>query len=184
MRKSLKKLIFLLILFVIIISFIYLLIKAVIFPTRYSEIIEKAAKEYNVDPYLIYSVIKKESNFNKDALSRSNAKGLMQIMDSTANEVVQNINTIPNKEYNIYDEYNNIYIGSKYLSELINIYEGNMFLAVTAYNAGMGNVNKWIKEDIKYYDNIEKILEIIKFQETKRYLIDVFRYYNIYKFIY
>ena len=184
MRKGLKKLILLLILFIILISFIYLLIKTVIFPTKYSEIVEKAAKEYNVDPYLIYSVIKKESNFKKHAISHSNAKGLMQIMDSTADDVVRNINTIPNKEYNIYDEYNNIYIGTKYLSELITIYEGNMYLAITAYNAGMGNVNKWIKEDLSYYDNMSKVLEIIKFQETKEYVIDVFRYYNIYKFIY
>lgn len=184
MRKSLKKLIFLPILFVILISCMYLLIKTFIFPTKYNEIIESAAKEYNVDPYLIYSVIKKESNFKKDAISRSNAKGLMQIMDSTADDVARNINTIPNKEYNIYDEYNNIYIGTKYIAELIRIYEGNMFLAITAYNAGMGNVNKWIKEDVSYYDNISKVVEIIKFEETKVYVIDVFRYYNIYKFIY
>lgn len=184
MRKSLKKLISLIVVITIVVPIIYLVIKLVIFPVKYENIVEDAAKQYNVDPYLIYAVIKKESNFKKDAVSHSNAKGLMQIMDSTADEVVRNINTIPNKEYNIYDEYNNIYIGTKYLSELITIYEGNMYLAITAYNAGMGNVNKWIKEDLSYYDNMSKVLEIIKFQETKVYVIDVFRYYNIYKFIY
>lgn len=184
MKKVLKKVIVFILLAIIIIFSIYLIIKTFIFPIKYNEIVEKAAAEYNVDPYLIYSVIKKESNFKKDAVSRSNAKGLMQIMDSTANEVVITINTIPNREYDIYEEYNNINIGTKYLSNLINTYEGNIFLAITAYNAGMGNVNKWIKEDIEYYNDINKILEIIEFDETKEYVRDVFRYYNTYKFIY
>ena len=102
MIKILKKLISLIVVITILVAIIYLVIKLVIFPVKYENIVEDAAKQYNVDPYLIYAVIKKESNFNKDATSRSNAKGLMQIMDSTANDVVRNINTIPNKGYNIW----------------------------------------------------------------------------------
>ena len=183
MKRGLK-LIHIIIIFTSTLLSIYGIVRFIIFPKKYEDIVNSVAKEYNVDPYLIYAIIKKESNFNKNAISRSNAKGLMQLMNSTANEVVQSINTIPNNGYDIYDEYNNICIGTKYLSDLIKIYNGNIYLAVSAYNAGLGNINNWIKEDSNYYDNVNKVIEILSFNETKTYLIDVIRYYNMYKIIY
>ena len=73
------------------ISGLYNIILKQIYPKKYSEYVEKYSAEYNIDPLLIYSVIKAESNFKEDVVSNSNAKGLMQLMDSTADEVANNI---------------------------------------------------------------------------------------------
>ena len=65
-----------------------------IYPKKYSEYVEKYAQEFNVDPLLIFSMIKAESNFKEKAKSSSGAKGLMQLMEATANEIADKIDTL------------------------------------------------------------------------------------------
>lgn len=94
-----------------------------IYPKTYSEYVTKYSEEYGVDPLLIYAVIKAESNFEETVVSNSNAKGLMQLMDSTAHEVAAN--TIPNINFEsqmLFDAETNINLGTKYLSELLQKY--------------------------------------------------------------
>ena len=94
-----------------------------IYPIKYSEYVEKYAEEFNVDKYLIYSMIKIESNFNEKAKSRSNAKGLMQLMDETAFELIIKLenNASKDKEYILKPE-TNIKLGTYYISSLIEKY--------------------------------------------------------------
>lgn len=115
-----------------------------LYPCKYSEYVEKYAKQYNVDHLLIYSIIKAESNFQPQSTSNSGAKGLMQLMETTADEVAQNTGM----DYDIYNIEQNIMMGTKYFSDLMNNYNGNLYLSLTAYNAGMGNVAKWIESGI------------------------------------
>lgn len=96
-------------------------------------IVREAAQKYNVDEKLIHSIIKIESNYNPNAKSSAGAAGLMQLMPATA------------KELGVFDRYNmtqNIFGGTKYIGKMLAQHNGNVQLALAAYNAGPGNVKK------------------------------------------
>ncbi len=108
-----------------------------IYPTQYSEYVEKYSDENGLDKYLVYAIIKAESNFNPDVTSRSDAKGLMQLMEETA---IERSNVIDDKvieSHDLYDPETNIKLGTSYFSYLLELYNGNTVLALTAYNAGL-----------------------------------------------
>ena len=179
-KKIIKFIIAVILMYITVIA----LLKFVFYPTKYKADVERAAKNYSVDPYLVYSVIKQESNFRADVKSSKGAKGLMQLLPATAAEVAVSINSIDESEFDIYDPETNIYIGVKYLSELIQRYDGNIYIAIAAYNAGMGNVDKWYEEPYSTYDTIDKVVEKIKYKETKIYVTNIVNYYNMYKKLY
>lgn len=191
MNKALKR-IFLVIIILIILWLIFFPILKIdkfimkkIYPKKYEYYIENYAEEYNVDELLIFAIIKTESNFNEKAKSKSNAIGLMQLMENTAIELAnktQNYNannSISEKE--IYDPINNIELGTYYFSTLLEQY-GNIGIALAAYNAGMGRVNEWIEKGIIKSDGSD--LENIPYQETNMYVRKVLNNYKIYQELY
>ena len=184
--KSLKRLIILAILIVVAVAifdnFDYIKDKLLtkIYKLDYSEYVEKFSKEYDVDKYLIYAIIKAESNFDKEAVSNKGAKGLMQLMDSTAEEVASQIN-INIDEDDILDPKININLGTKYISILKQKYN-NINLALTAYNAGSGNVDNWINEGTLKSDGSD--IEKVPFTETNNYVRKILRDYKIYNTLY
>lgn len=101
---------------------------------EYDEFIKKAAQKHNLDHALIRAVIKTESGFNHKAVSRKGARGLMQLMPGTA--LILNVS-------DSFDPWSNIDGGSKYLRYLLNQFNGNLSLALAAYNAGEGAVAKY-----------------------------------------
>lgn len=170
------------IILLIIIIAIVLIISAkpmikLMYKTDYSEYVEKYAKEYNVDKYLIYAVIKNESKFNNEAISSKNAKGLMQIMEETGEEMANKLNV----DNSLYDEERNIQLGVFYLYELLQRYN-NELLAIAAYNAGPGNVDAWIEKAIIKSDGSD--VENIPIKETNNYVRKISRDYKIYKELY
>jgi soluble lytic murein transglycosylase-like protein len=102
--------------------------------TDFDNIVEKAAEAFNLPAKLINSVIQKESNFNPNAVSSAGASGLMQLMPGTARGLGVK---------NVFDPAENIFAGSKYLRQMMDKYNNNLELALAAYNAGPGNVDKY-----------------------------------------
>lgn len=118
-----------------------------IYPLKYQNEVEKYSEEYGLDELLVYSIIKAESNFETNITSSSGACGLMQLMENTAKETAQKIGLEYTTKEILYEPEINIMLGTKYFSELLKYYN-NIYLALTAYNAGLGNVEKWIEEEI------------------------------------
>lgn len=185
--KKLAKILIILITFLLI---YFILLKVVkiddiimkkLYPLKYSEYVEKYAKEYNIDKYMVYAIIKAESNFNENAKSSSNAIGLMQIMETTAIETANKMKLEVTEE-DLFKPELNINIGLKYFTYLLNQYNNNYPLAIIAYNAGMGNVDMWIKEGIIKEDGTD--IENVPFKETNNYVRKILRDYEIYKGLY
>ena len=149
-----------------------------IYPKKYSKIINIYSYEYDVDSDLIYAIVKVESNFNEQAESASGAIGLMQIMETTAEEVAEKINL---QKHDLYNPEHNIQIGVAYFSTLIERYN-NINLAIVAYNAGMGNVDTWLEKGIIKRDGSN--IENVPFKESNNYVRKVLKTYEIYKEIY
>jgi soluble lytic murein transglycosylase-like protein len=123
---------------------------------QFASLIDAAASKYSLDPALLHAVIRAESSYNPGAISSKGAVGLMQLMPETA------------ARYGVRDRYDpseNIEGGARYLSELIDMFQSDVRLAVAAYNAGENNV-------IKYGNKVPP------FQETQAYVTRVLNYYN------
>jgi len=121
----------------------------------FSELINTYSKKYNVDPNLVTAMIKAESNFNPNAVSKAGASGLMQLMPETAKILGVT---------NIFEPEENIEGGIRYFKTLLNEFNQNLPLALAAYNAGP--------------DVVKKINDIPPIDETKNYVEKVLRYYK------
>ena len=178
-KKNCYITVFILILLIFIILFLKKeVILKKIYPIKYNEYIEKYAKEYEVDEMLIYAIIKAESNFKVESISSSGAIGLMQLMENTAYEVAKKINNQEISKEMLYEPETNIKLGIFYFSELLNKYNENIELALIAYNAGSGNLDKWIESGIIKKDGTN--IENIPYKETNIYVRKILRDYKIY----
>lgn len=151
------------------------------YPKYWVNEINIAGEKLGLDPYLIIALIREESYFNPDAVSSSNAVGLMQLMPSTANYMLSQLSVNYTAIENLKNPRTNMYIGCNYLKYLKDRFNNDLYV-VAAYNGGEGSVNKWIKK----YDtsDSDEFIENIPFDETRNYVKKVFRTYHIYKKIY
>ncbi len=147
----------------------------------YYPVIEKYCKQHGVDPLLVVSIIKTESNFNPNAKSKKGAIGLMQLMPQTAKEVYELFSGMNDFDVGrLYEPDFNIMTGIYYIKILSALFNDNTNLVLASYNAGLGNVRKWlIQNPIIEYEPDE-----MPFKETKNYVTKINRIYGIIKFFY
>ncbi len=142
---------------------------------KYDKLIKKYAKKYGVDPNLVKAVIWQESKFDPQAKSGANAKGLMQLMPGTAKDLGVK---------NPYDPEQCIEGGTKYLKQLLDMWNGNVERALASYNAGAGNVQDYLNGTNKHNNNPNHKKTpngIPEFSETKKYVPSVMAKYREYK---
>jgi soluble lytic murein transglycosylase len=153
-----------------------------LFPMLYWEEVQDAARYTPLDPWLILGVIRQESAFSPRAVSRSDARGLMQLLPSTGREVYERIGLAAFRDDLLFDPRLNVRLGAQYLGRLTEAHRGNLILALAAYNAGPGRVKRWIQE-LSTAD-WDEFIEHLPFEETRLYVKSVLRNHGVYQRLY
>lgn len=148
----------------------------------HEDVVEKYCDLYDVDKYLVQSIIRTESFFDEKAISSKGAIGLMQIMPDTGVWVAEKLKLENFTTEDLFDSEKNIMIGVWYINYLSDKFDGNMNNVIVAYNAGPTNVSKWLAE--KNFSSDGENLSDIPFEETKKYKDKVNNAYQMYLKIY
>ena len=148
------------------------------FPEAYRDSFLHWGRQTGVDPYLLMAITRRESAYNPEALSPAGARGLMQLMPGTASLVSRQLGINDPGPYGILDPELNIRLGSTYLRDKLNRYQGNRLAAAAAYNAGPGRVDQWLGNGMESFD---LFVESIPFRETRDYVQAVLSYRVIFE---
>ncbi len=153
----------------------------ILYPLKYIDLITKNAKQYELDKAFVCAVIHAESKFKKEALSTKGAGGLMQITEPTAAWLASELNIENFTPEQVFEPKTNIQLGCFYLNKLLKQFDGDVVAALAAYNAGSGNVTKWLAN--KEYSNDGKTLKHIPFPQTRAYIQKINKNIKIYKLL-
>lgn len=179
-NKVSKKIIKIAIVFIFVVIICVTTMFLLAYPTKYKSEIKKYSQKYNLPSSMIASVIKIESNYDKNALSEAGAIGLMQLLPSTAEEIAQKMN-INFAVDDLYDVEKNIDFGCYYLRYLYDMFNGDVNNTLSAYNWGLNNVKTWIlKGNADGYGSIINIPAKETYNYLKKYRRANFMYGNIF----
>ena len=156
----------------------YMYEKKYVYPLKYKEIVYKYADRYGLERALVFAVIKTESSFNQNAVSRANAIGLMQITKKTGEYIA---NKLGIEKYNLRSADDNINFGCYYIRYLLVKFK-DIDTALIAYNAGEGNVSSWLMD--KSISEDGKTLNNIPFKESREYIQKIHKNIKKYKKLY
>ncbi len=152
------------------------------FGTYYQDIVLPAADEYGFHPLFLYSVIRQESLFEGFVTSTASARGLMQIIPSTGEEIANRLNLVSNyNEDDLYRPLININFGAYYLDRQRDAFGGDLYQALAAYNGGPGNTSTWVNLSD---GDPDLFVEVIRFSETRNYIRYITELFSIYRNIY
>ncbi len=154
------------------------------YPKKYTDAVEQASLEFGISENLLYAIIKAESDFDKNAISRAGAIGLMQIMPATfEKDIKPKLGIEQNGKEALKNHMLNVRSGAYYFSYLYD-YCGDMETALAMYNAGMGTVRGWLKNKKYSKNGREIIVDNIPYEETRTYVLRVMYYFEKYNDIY
>lgn len=152
------------------------------YPLKYEEHIFYSAEATGADPFLVMAIIRVESKFEPQKQSPKGAQGLMQLMPETVDWIISEGKFSPAFRDLVYDPQVNIHMGSWYISGLVREFQGNKIAAIAAYNAGPGNVKRWLKEG--KWDGSRRKLNAVPYGETRHYIRRVTFFYEKYRTLY
>jgi soluble lytic murein transglycosylase len=152
------------------------------FGPYYSELIVPTAEQYKFHPLFLLSLVRQESAFEGFVRSSAGARGLMQIIPATGQEIAAELNWPP--EYSDEDLYRplvSITLGSEYLAHWRDHLDGDLYAALAAYNGGPGNATEWQK---LANGDPDVFLEVVRFEETRNYIRGVYEIFDLYRRVY
>jgi soluble lytic murein transglycosylase len=153
-----------------------------LFPKAYWPDLRKYSELNGLDPYLVASLIRQESEFNAAALSRANAVGLMQLLPKTGKNVAKQVKLKGYSAPQLYTPAINLELGTRYFKEMVDKYNGQFEYALAAYNAGSDRVGDWLGQG--HYRDAQEFVESIPFTETREYVQAILRNANVYRQLY
>ncbi|STX28663.1 soluble lytic murein transglycosylase [Legionella beliardensis] len=150
------------------------------FPVPYHAVINNYAKSYQVPQEFIYAIIRQESGFRDDAVSSAGARGLMQVMPTTASVVAKQARIDYKDKAQLFTGQKNINIGVAYLKHLAKRFNDHPVLIAAAYNAGPRQVNYWLKNHPS--NEMDIWIETLPWRETRNYLKNIIAFYAVYQY--
>jgi soluble lytic murein transglycosylase len=152
-----------------------------LFPKAFWNDLKRSSEANGLDPYLVASLIRQESEFNPNAVSRANAVGLMQLLPKTGKLVAKEVKLKRYTASQLYTPAVNLQLGTKYFRGMVDKFGGFEY-ALAAYNAGSDRVEEWLGQG-KYRDP-QEFVESIPFTETREYVQAILRNASVYKQLY
>jgi soluble lytic murein transglycosylase len=153
-----------------------------LFPKAYWSDLRKYSVLNGLDPYLVASLIRQESEFNAQALSRANAVGLMQLLPKTGKTVAKQVKLKRYSATELFTPAVNLQLGTRYFKDMVDKYNGQFEYALAAYNAGSDRVGDWLGQGT--YRDPQEFVESIPFTETREYVQAILRNANVYRQLY
>jgi soluble lytic murein transglycosylase len=153
-----------------------------LFPKAYWPDLRKYSELNGLDPYLVASLIRQESEFNAGAISHANAVGLMQLLPKTGKNVAKQVKLKGYSAPQLYTPAVNLELGTRYFKEMVDKYNGQFEYALAAYNAGSDRVGDWLGQG--HYRDAQEFVESIPFTETREYVQAILRNANVYRQLY
>ena len=153
----------------------------ILFPEPWWETIKAESEKNNLDPYLVASLIRQESEFNSSAISYADAYGLMQLLPSVGRAMARQEGMIRFRTFQLLDPDTNIRLGTRYLREMLDRFGGIQEYALAAYNAGDNRVADW--QAAGPYSGMDEFVESIPFTQTRDYVEAILRNEEIYRAI-
>jgi soluble lytic murein transglycosylase len=153
-----------------------------LFPRAYWTDLRKFSMLNGLDPYLVASLIRQESEFNAGALSHANAVGLMQLLPKTGKSVAKQVKLHGYTAPQLYTPAVNLELGTRYFKDMVDKYNGQFEYALAAYNAGTDRVGDWLGQG--HYRDPQEFVESIPFTETREYVQAILRNASVYRQLY
>ena len=151
----------------------------ILFPEPWWEVIKAESFKNNLDPYLVVSLIRQESEFNPSAVSHAGACGLMQLLPSVGKSMAHDAGVKNFQTFQLFNPETNIKLGVRYLRQMVDHFGGVDEYALAAYNAGENRVSEW--QSAGPYSGIDEFVESIPFTETREYVEAILRNQETYR---